>query len=481
MSTGSLGRAGSFSAGQVADATGGKLSQGDAAAKASSVGTDSRTAAAGSLFVALKGENFDGSGFCAAAVERGAVMVLVERRAWDDCAAGVLPDDLAVVTVADSLRALGDLAAWHRRRFDVRLVAVTGANGKTSTKEMIAAVLGGEPAVLFNRGNLNNLVGMPRSLLKLDSSHRYAVMEMGMNAPGEIGRLAEVAGPQVGVITNVHPVHLEGLGSIQAVADAKGELLDRLPGEGVAVLNADDPYVLQLAGRTRALRVTFGHSPAAEVRVDTVRQTADSSAFRLHLAGRTVEVTLGRLGVYNAVNAAAAAAVGMVEGLDPEEIAARLAGAPAPPMRMEVIRLGDSRLLADCYNANPRSVQAALSTLSQLPARGPRLALLGDMLELGEASEQLHHQVGRGAAEARLDGLCAFGPNARAIAEGAREAGLSDALHTESLDEALDWARRMLQPGAWLLLKGSRGMRLERIAATLAREHGVDWGGDEEQ
>ncbi len=464
-----------FTAAQVAEATGGRLVQGDPDSGLSQVVTDSRQPAPGALFVALRGERFDGATFCAGAVDKGARAVLVEQIAWEAGRCGAL-GSTAVIAVPDCLRALGDLAGWHRRRFAARLVAVTGSNGKTSTKEMIAAVLGGAPDVLFNRGNFNNLIGMPRALLGLTAQHRYAVMEMGMNAPGEIARLAELASPQIGVITNVHPVHLEGLGSIQAVAEAKGELLEAVPGDGAVVLNADDPYVLQQADQTRALRVTFGQSPAANVRLEQVEQRETGLAFRLQLPDGPIEVELARLGMHNAINAAAAAAVGTIENLTPEQIAERLASAPAPPMRMEVVRVGEASLLADCYNANPRSVQAALGTLAQLPARGARLAVLGDMLELGDAAESLHRQVGRQAAQAGLDGLCAFGPLSAVTAEAAREAGLAQVVHTEDIEEATAWARGKIGSGAWLLLKGSRGMRLERIGIALAKENGVAWG-----
>jgi UDP-N-acetylmuramoyl-tripeptide--D-alanyl-D-alanine ligase len=273
----------------------------------------------------------------------------------------------------------------------------------------------------------------------------------------------------------VHPVHLEGLGTIQAVAQAKGELLDRVEPTGVVVLNADDPCVMQQAPRTRARIVTFGQSPAADVRIADVRQHERGLAFELHLESGPLSIELPRLGVHNASNAAAAAAIGLIEELDPILIKDRLEAAPAPPMRMEVLELGQTRLLVDCYNANPRSVQAALTTLGQLPGPGQRLAVLGDMLELGQASASLHRQVGRAAAEAGLDGLCAFGPQAAQIAVGAREAGLNEVLHTESIAEAGDWAADKLTPGAWLLLKGSRGMRLERLAETLAAQQGIDW------
>ena len=469
-----------FTAAEAAAATGGALVQGPGSAAAQVVSTDSRRPAADSLFLALRGPSFDGARYAAQAVAGGARIVVLSRAAWEARLCGELPAEVAVVAVEDSLAALGALAAWHRQRQPARVVGVTGSNGKTSTKEMTAAVLGGEPGVLSTRGNLNNLVGLPLTLLRLGPAQHHAVLEMGMNAPGEISRLAATARPQVGLITNVHPVHLQGLGSLQAVAEAKGELVATLGAGAVAVLNADDPYVLKQGERTGARRVTFGQSPAADVRVAEVHQEADAVTFQLSLAGRAWPVRLERLGAHNALNAAAAAAVGWVEGVPPEQIVERLAHAPVPPMRMERLDLGDAHLLVDCYNANPRSVQAALQSLAEIARGRPKLAVLGDMLELGEASEQLHRQVGRAAAEARLDGLCAFGPQARFLAEGAREAGLKAVVHTRELDEVLAWLREQMGVGSWVLLKGSRGMRLERVARALASELGVPWDRGEE-
>ncbi|MBW1806916.1 MAG: UDP-N-acetylmuramoyl-tripeptide--D-alanyl-D-alanine ligase [Deltaproteobacteria bacterium] len=462
-------------AAQIADATKGSLVAGEPAATCTCVCTDSRTPAQASVFVALKGENFDGAKFVSAAVKTGASIVLVERSAYTS---GLADQDLgqaAVVVVKDSLKALGDLAAWHRRRFAARVVAITGSNGKTSTKEMTAAVLGGRPTVLFNRGNFNNLIGMPRDLLSLDDSHLHAVMEMGMNASGEIARLAQIAEPQVGVITNVHPVHLEGMGNIEAVARAKAELLEALPGDGTAVLNAEDPHVLRMAGRTRANRVTFGRVPNADVRIVSVEQKPDLLELSLDLQGSSISLGLSRPGVHNAMNAAAAAAVAMIEGVEPEVIKDRLISSPMPALRTERLKLGSGHLLIDCYNANPRSMQAALATLGQLAPQGQRYAILGDMRELGDSSSELHHQVGHAAASTGLTGLCALGPLAEEIADGARAGGLAEVDWTESQDQATDWAKKRVEQAGWVLIKGSRAMRMERIAVKLGQAFGVEW------
>jgi UDP-N-acetylmuramoyl-tripeptide--D-alanyl-D-alanine ligase len=465
---------GMFIAKQVAKATAGEVVCGDGRIAVSHISTDSRTVQPDSVFIALAGEHFDGGRFCVQAAEAGARLLLVNRTVWTAGRLDRLPAQTQVVAVDDTLRALGDLAAWHRRRLGAKLIAITGSNGKTSTKEMVAWVLGGEPSVLYNHGNYNNLIGMPRSLLRLRPQHRYAVMEMGMNRPGEILRLADIADPQVAVVTNVHPVHLEGLGSIQAVADAKGELLERLDPAGTVVLNADDPYVLQMAHRTQARKMLYGYSPAADVRIGQVKMTSAGLVFVLGVEATHVELRLPHLGVHQASNAAAAFCVGLLLGLSVDEISNRLATAPSPPMRMEVVDLGPFRLLVDCYNANPRSVQAALETLAKMETQ-TRLAILGDMLELGESSKQLHRQVGLGVAEAKLDALCTYGEHAKAIAEGAREAGLTNVHHAESMEQVLAWSRRWLCDDAWLLLKGSRGMRLERVVERLCEEHKVNW------
>ncbi len=455
-------RAREFSLGQIAKATSGRIEQGAESLMLDAVATDSRDVETGCLFIGLSGERFDGASFCSDAVKAGAVAVMVNRKAWDEGRCSV-PTDCGVVTVGDTLFALGELARWYRNRFSAKVVAVTGSNGKTSTKEMVASVLGGEPTVLANRGNFNNLIGMPRALLRLDSSHRWAVMEMGMNAPGEIARLAQIAGPQIGVVTNVHPVHLEGLGSIQAVASAKGELVESLPADGVAVLNADDPYVLQQAERSRARVLTFGQSPAADIRVEDARQDLDGIRFVLAMDKQRFSVHMPRLGIHNALNAAAAAAVGKIASVAGDLIAQRLESAPSPSMRMEVVKVGATRMILDCYNANPRSVQAAVATVSKLPADGTRLAVIGDMLELGSASEQLHSQVGMTIANSKMDGLCAFGPRSVHLANAARAAGMDDVFHTERIEEVIGWTDDRMEGCCWMLVKGSRGMRMERV------------------
>ena len=468
------------SAAQIAEVIQGALVAGDPATSCHGVSTDSRVPVEGSLFVALKGPSFDGARFCRDAVARGSRIVLVSRESW---AQGLVSDvgQAAVVTAADPLLALGALSAWHRSRFGVPVVAVTGSNGKTSTKQMVVAVLGGAPGVLCNQGNFNNQIGMPRALLELRPQHAFVVMEMGMSAPGEIAYLARIARPDVGVITNVQPVHLEGLKSIHAVAQAKGELIENLTENGVAVLNADDPHVLMQAPRTRARRVTFGRGPTADVRVVSVRQGEKPLEVELSLFGQSLTFSLDRPGAHLAQNAAAAAAVGSVLGVAPGALAERLSRTEFPRMRMEPLRVGDGHLLIDCYNANPGSMHAALQTLTELAAAGKRFAVLGEMRELGDASEDLHWQTGRAAAAAGVSELCCLGPQARALARGARENGLSRILETDSIAEATRWVTERVSPGSWVLIKGSRAMKMERIAKQTASSFDVSWTAGEKE
>lgn len=466
------------SAEQVAGAVSGRLVAGRPDATCTGVGSDSRTIEPGQLFVALRGERFDGASFCAQAVSRGATVVLLEQRSFSEQLARQLAG-AALVVVPDSLRALGDLAAWQRRRFPVPVVGVTGSNGKTTTKQMITAVLGGAPEVLYNPGNLNNLIGLPLTLLRLDSSHRRVVLEMGMNAPGEIARLAEIAAPRVGVVTNVHPVHLEGLGSIEAIAAAKAELVAALPDDGTAVLNADDPLVWKMHQRTRARCLTFGMVANADVRIAEVAASAGRSLVTLLLGQQTLRVHLQRPGSHNAYNAAAAAAVGWAQGLSGAEIVSRLEAVEWPALRMELVAAASGQVLIDCYNANPRSVQAALQALRQQAAGRPMAALLGDMLELGPDSALLHQQVAQAAARQGVHWLCAFGQLMSEATAAARQAGVERVQPCRDVEEAAGWLSERLRQGYWVLVKGSRGMRLERVVEQACRQLGVAWPGKE--
>jgi len=432
--------------------------------------TDSRKPIRGGLFVALRGESFDGSDFAAQAVQGGATGVLVRADALEKVRAKA--GSAAILTVADTGRALGGLAAAWRRRFPgLRVVCVTGSTGKTSTKELVAEVLAAAGATLKTEGNLNNEIGVPLTLLRLAAEHRYAVVECGMNHLGEIARLAQWSDPDVALVTNVGPVHLEGCGSIDGVAHAKGELFHALRESGVAVANADDARVLAQAKLSRRKLLTFGAAYGSDVRLISAHHGGLGLRVELEFAGarRTAELKL--IGTHNGYNAAAAAAVGLAMGLDAAVILRGLGNATTPGRRMRPVRLPSGALLIDdCYNANPSSSKAALLTLTHLVrGKGRAIAVLGDMLELGHTELDLHRDVGRFAAGAGLSLLVCFGARARALGEGALEAGLPPECieYTEDPAEAVRLVKERVRPEDVVLVKGSRGMKLERVSDAL--------------
>ncbi len=456
-----------FMPGELSSATGGEWA-GGAPERVQGVSTDSRSIPAGSAFVALRGERFDAHDFLGDALRAGAACAVVSRER-----AGSAPPGLPVLLVPDTLRALGALARHHRLRFRIPVVGVTGSNGKTTTRQMIAGILSTRGPVLASEGNLNNEVGVPLTLLRLGPEHEAAVIEMGMSARGEIARLAALAEPRVGVVTNALPAHLAGLGSVDGVADAKGELYKGLPADGVVVANADDPRMLARARKSGRRTLTFSAGADREADVVVLRvlsQDATGLRFVLGLGTKEVEVALPLVGEHNAVNAAAAAAAALSLGCTDREIVRGLAGVRPVGRRLRVERLpSDVLLLDDCYNANPASMRAALLTLRQLAGGGRALAALGDMLELGPAGDDLHRELGREAAAAGLAALATFGPGARLARDAAVAAGLpaGDAFHTEDPLALVAFVKDRLRPGDALLVKGSRGMKLERLVEAL--------------
>ncbi|HYD39477.1 MAG TPA: UDP-N-acetylmuramoyl-tripeptide--D-alanyl-D-alanine ligase [Anaeromyxobacter sp.] len=453
-----------FNPDELAAATGGRW-LGAPPRELAGVSTDTRTLGPGSLFVALKGDRFDAHDFLADAAKHGAAAAIVsETRAAD-------PAPFPRLAVKDTLAALGAVARHHRRRFALPVVGVTGSNGKTTTREMIAEILALSGPVLRTEGNLNNEVGVPLTLFGLDESHVRAVIEMGMNHPGEIARLAAIAEPQVGVVTLAAPAHLEGLGSVDAVADAKAELYQGLPPSGIAVANADDPRMLKRAEASGRRMITFTASKERRgdvVVLELLSQGADGLRFVLGIGNREVPVHIPALvGTHNAMNAAAAAAAAVALGCTDREIARGLAQVKPVGRRLRLDTLPSGlRVVDDCYNANPSSMSAALTTLVALKGEGRASAVLGDMLELGAVEEEAHRALGGEAARAGLHRLATFGPRSRATAEAARAAGL-DAFHTEDLDALVRWARAEVAPPDVLLVKGSRGMKLERLVEAL--------------
>jgi UDP-N-acetylmuramoyl-tripeptide--D-alanyl-D-alanine ligase len=451
-----------FTVQDVVRATGGALVGGDLGVAVRGVSIDTRTLAVGEAFFAIHGHSLDGHAFLQEAAGRGAACLVVHA----------LPDDLPahvpVVLVDDTTRALGRLAAHHRRRFDIPLVAVTGSNGKTTTKEMIAAVLGRRWQVLKPTASFNNQWGLPLTLLGLTPEHQAAVVEVGANMPGEIASLAEIAAPTVGVVTSVAAVHTEFFGSLAGVAAEKAALPRAVPPWGRVVLNADDPLVAAMAADVRAPVVFFGRSDGATVRpIGTPSEDADGLHVTLDVAGARLRAHLRFAGRHNVQNALAAAAAGHALGFSLGEIAAGLEAARPIKGRCVWRQAGGIRILDDTYNANPVSVRAAIETLVAAGGDGRAVVALGDMLELGEGAVAAHEEIGRAIAAAGIAEFVGLGRLAEHAVAAARAAGLEDSHHTSTFEDTSAHLLKRLGPGDVLLVKGSRGMRMERVVDVL--------------
>lgn len=432
----------------------------------SAVSTDSRRLEGGELFIALSGDHHDAHRFLPHAVAAGAAALLVEPRAREQA----LATGAAVLVAADTLTALQSLARGLRREIDPLVVAVTGSNGKTSTKEFLRAVLGARHRVAATPGNFNNHVGLPLTLLGLEHGHEVMVCELGMNHPGEIAPLAAIAEPDIGVITNIGVAHIEFMGSREAIAQEKGELVAALGPDGLAVLNANDPFTDGIAARCRG-RVLRAGLDAGDVRALDLRSTPAGTSFTLAAGGRTATAAIPVAGRHMVANAVLAAAVGWSQGMALEEIAAALAATAPAGGRLQPREAGGVRFLDDSYNANPDSMRAGILTLIE-PGRGPanggapgrRLAVLGHMAELGPAGDDIHRELGRWIAAQAVDALCAVGPAARPLADGAREARAGDWVEwVEDHEAAADFLRRRARPDDLVLLKGSRAARMEAV------------------
>lgn len=456
---------------QIAAATGGEILSGERDLALAGVGIDSRRIAAGEAFVAIRGAAHDGHDFVAAAIARGARAVVVERRAAAALAsASPASTQAAWVAVADTTRALGDLAAFHRRRMPAAVVAVTGSNGKTTTRRMTAMVLAARGPILEPERNFNNQIGVPLTLFRLRETHRAAVLELGTSLPGEIARLAAICRPEVGVITNIGPAHLEGLGSLDGVRREKSALFSGLAPGGRAVLNRDDPLLRGLVPANAAETLWFGLDRRADVRAEDLTATPAGLAFRLILPGEPpTPVRLQAHGRFMAQNALAAAAVGRLFGLGAEEIRQGLERFTPVAGRMAVEMLGDGvGLVDDSYNANPGSMTAALEALAELGRRGRRILVMGEMRELGAGAPALHRQMGELAARSGVARLFACGPFASEVAAGARAAGMpSEAICCGDREEIARELCAQLAPGDWVLVKGSRAAGMEAVAAAL--------------
>jgi UDP-N-acetylmuramoyl-tripeptide--D-alanyl-D-alanine ligase len=444
----------------------GRVIQGDLHRKATGISTDTRTLNGGDLFVALKGPNFDGHHYLAQAFEKGAAAALVSGPPLP----GMIAADKVVIQVENTLTALGDLSALWRWKFPVTLIGISGSNGKTTTKEMLAAILGLEGPTLKNPGNLNNWIGLPLSLFSLNEDHRFAVMEMGMNHLGEIARLCQIAQPSVGLLTNIGPAHLEGLGSMSAVAKAKGELFEALESDHWAVINNDDPRIQDLARSCSARKISFGLDQEAQVKADHLSLTPQGIGFRIHFQGKQEELFLPVQGVHNISNALGAAAAALALGFSLPKVRQGLKGFKPPEHRMQLkAGLKGVRLIDDTYNANPASMTAALKAFQSL-RQGKRGGLvLGDMLELGASAPEAHREIGKRIGEMGVDYLLTLGPWSEELLSEALVGAHPPAkiFGAQGHKEIVNQLSGLIQEGDWLLVKGSHGMDMEAIVRAL--------------
>jgi UDP-N-acetylmuramoyl-tripeptide--D-alanyl-D-alanine ligase len=451
-----------FTVQDIVRATQGALVAGDLGIPVTGVSIDSRTLGVGEAFFAIRGHRLDGHGFLADAAARGAACLVVHALPDE------IPANVPLVLVEETTRALGRLAAWHRGRFAIPVIAITGSNGKTTTKELAAGVLATRWRVLKPERSFNNQWGLPLTLLQLGPDHQAAVLEIGSNAPGEVAALAALAAPSVAVVTTVAAVHTEFLGSLEGVREEKAGLVRALGADGIAVLNADDARVAGMARDTRARIVTYGRAATAHVRaLDDVVDDEAGLRFTLESGGERQAVTLALAGRHNVTNALAAAAAGVALGLPLADVVRGLAAVGSLAGRCVWRQAGAVTLLDDTYNASPGSVRAALDTLAA-HRRGRRaVVVLGDMLELGAITDDAHREVGRLVAALPADEFVGVGRAMQAAVEAARDAGLAEARHLTTFEDTVAHLLKRLTAGDVVLVKGSRGMRMERVVDAL--------------
>jgi len=453
----------------IAELAGGRLG-GAGEGRATGVTTDSRSIQRGELFVALRGEKFDGHDFLASVHKSGAAAAIVEKV---DAALPELPQ----IQVANSLVALQRLAKGYRAELNLKVVGITGSNGKTSTKEMVAAVLSERFSVVKTEGNLNNHIGVPLSILRASSKHEVAVLELGMNHAGELQPLVEMINPDVGVITNIGVAHIGFLETREAIAREKAVLAEGVPSRGTVVLNANNDFTPWIATRCKAQVIQAGLG-MGDVQARDIVPDQEGEAFTITDASGSIRAKVPVLGQHMVLNAAMAVAVGRALGLSLEECASGLIRTSIPGGRMQFRKLGTIFLLNDAYNANPDSVVAALKTASRLPLQGRRVAALGQMGELGQESLPGHRRVGSTAAELGFGLLVTVGPEARHIAEAASGSGLKEAVAVTTHEEAIEVLNRSLKCGDILLVKGSLSSRMDRVIDGLERkENPAKWRG----
>jgi UDP-N-acetylmuramoyl-tripeptide--D-alanyl-D-alanine ligase len=453
----------------VLKATNGSLSLGEPMDSFEGITINSRLAKPGELFFCIKGEAFDGHDFIGDAVSKGASGIIYSD---EEKFSSKLIDrkDLFAINVKDTLRALQDLAHYHRKQHSVRVVGVTGSNGKSTTKEMIAAIAETSGETLKNKGNLNNHIGLPLSLFELNKAHELAVLEMGMSAAGEIRRLAEIALPEIGVITNIFPAHLVELKDTRAVQSAKGELFESLGKEDTAVVNADDPMVFELAEKLRSRIITFGIDQPADVTATDISFRKNTGFdFTVNLFGEKFPIYLPFISFGSIYNSLAAIATGHALGISKENISNGIGNSVHLSQRGEILSHNSITILDDSYNANPGSMKDALKTMDLFHSEGKKFFVIGDMLELGDFSETAHLDLGKEVAVSSADYLIAVGALSKLAAQSARQAGMGKdrVASFESHQEAVDFLSGHATAGDFILVKGSRSSRMEKIIEIL--------------
>lgn len=431
---------------------------------------DSRTIRPGELFFAVRGEKFDGHDFVEQAFEQGAIAAVVSKEQLGQLRSGrartpVSPQTSVLIHVDDTLLALQTLAQAVRRFWAKPVIAVTGSAGKTTTKEAIAHVLATKFRVHKSEGNFNNHFGLPLMLLKLEPEHDCAVVELGMSHSGEITALAKIAQPEIGVVTNVGPVHLEFFKDISEIARAKYELVESLPPTGTAVLNADDPYVSQFGRDFKGKVITYGSTPTANVRVEHIQSRGQQgSEFDVVVAGHRANAMLPLVGSHNVHNALAAIAVAVEQGISLSQAVEALAELKPADKRGQVVRIGNITIINDCYNSNPKALDAMVDALANMPGKR-RIVVAGEMLELGPLGEQMHRDSGRHMAEKKIDFVIGVRGLAEHIVNAARDAG-TNVKFVQGPEEAGEWLVRETRDGDVVLLKASRGVKLEKALET---------------
>ncbi len=450
---------------EIVKATQGTLAHGATEDVVCGVSTDTRTLAPGNLFIPLAGPNYNGHDYIRGAVAGGAKAFLYERSQRSLIPA--LKHKVARIEVDDTLRAFGDLAYAWRRRFSCPVIAVTGSAGKTTTKEMLASISAQQHRILKTDGNFNNLIGLPRTILGLKDETELAILELGTNAPGEIERLSRIAAPDIGVITNIGPAHLEGLGSLEAVREEKGSLFRVMNHQGIAILNLDDPQITILGSRWQGRKLTCSLNQSADITAENIRAVETGKcAFSLVIHGKRTDIMLSLPGRHNVTNAILAVAAASAAGLSQNAITEGLYTFLPVPGRMTIETLpSGATLVHDAYNANPLSMGEALNTLVNLSGGHRRILILGDMLELGNQAREYHEELGRSIAKAGIHYLLLKGDFAEVTAQAASASGMGrkQIFIFTGKEDALPLIGEVLSEDAWILIKGSRKMNLDEL------------------